>query len=88
MVEDDAFCTKTIANPSVPSTLIWDGGVKWSAQGWLSITTQHYAKNGEKLSVNTSAGAVQVILPQNPSQFEEIVFADHSGSWIVDNTLM
>jgi hypothetical protein len=29
MVEDDAFCTKTIANPSVPSTLTWDNGVKW-----------------------------------------------------------
>ena len=29
MVEDDAFCTKTIATPSTPSTLTWDGGVKW-----------------------------------------------------------
>jgi hypothetical protein len=88
MVEDDAFCTKTLATPSSASTLVWDNGVKWSAQGWLSITTQHYAKNGEKLSVNTSSGAVQVIIPQNPSQFEEIVFADHSGSWGTNNVLV
>jgi hypothetical protein len=29
MVEDDAFCTKTIANPSAKATLTWDNGVKW-----------------------------------------------------------
>jgi len=86
MVEDDAFCTKTLTTPSLPSTLVWDNGVKWRlSEGWQAISSQHYAKNGEKLSVNTSAGAVQVILPQNPSQFEEIVFADHSGSWGTNN---
>lgn len=89
LVEDDAFCTNAIATPSVPSTLTWDNGVKWlAAQGWQAITTQHYAKDGEKLSVNTSAGVVQIILPQNPSQFEEIVFADHSGSWGTNNVLV
>lgn len=89
VVEDDAFCTKTLATPSVASTLIWDNGVKWlAAQGWQSITTQHYAKNGEKLSVNTSGGAVQVILPNNPTQFEEIVFADHYGTWGTNNAIV
>jgi hypothetical protein len=29
MVEDDAFCTKTISNPSAKATLTWDNGVKW-----------------------------------------------------------
>ncbi len=82
MVEDDAFCTKTLATPASASTLVWDNGVKWvAAEGWQAITITHYAKNGEKLSVNSSGGPIQVILPQNPSQFEEIVFADHSGSW-------
>jgi len=89
MVEDDAFCTKTIANPSVPSTLTWDNGVKWlAAQGWKSITITHYAKNGEKLSVNSSGGPIQIILPQNPSQFEEIVFADHYNSWGTNNVTL
>jgi hypothetical protein len=88
MVEDDAFCTKTLSTPSSVSTLVWDSGIKWSAQGWLSITSQHYAKSGEKLSVNTSGGSIQVILPQNPNQFSEIVFADHSGSWGANNVLV
>ncbi len=89
IVEDDAFCTNSLASPLVPSTLIWENGVKWlAAQGWKSITSQHYAQSGEKLSVNTSAGVVQVILPQNPSQFEEIVFADHSGSWGTNNVFV
>jgi hypothetical protein len=33
MVEDDAFCTKTLANPSVPANLIWDNGIKWKTPG-------------------------------------------------------
>jgi hypothetical protein len=39
MVEDDAFCTKTIANPSAPSTLTWDNGVKWLAGATGSFTS-------------------------------------------------
>jgi hypothetical protein len=29
MVEDDAFCTKTLETPSGAATLVWDNGVKW-----------------------------------------------------------
>ena len=29
MVEDDAFCTKTLETPSAKATLTWDNGVKW-----------------------------------------------------------
>lgn len=86
VVEDDAFCTKTIATPNVPSTLVWNNGVKWdAAEGWQKITTTYFAKNKDKLSVNSSAGAVAIYLPQNPSQFDEIVFADQSGSWGTNN---
>jgi hypothetical protein len=86
VVEDDAFCTKTISSPSVPSTLAWDNGVKWIvAQGWLSISSQHYAKNGEKLSINSSGGPILIVLPEAPAQFNEIVFADHFNSWGTNN---
>jgi hypothetical protein len=86
MVEDDAFCTKTIANPSSPSTLTWDNGVKWlTAQGWQAISATHFAKAGEKLSVNSSTGPFNIILPQNPNQFDEIVFANHFNTWGTNN---
>jgi hypothetical protein len=86
MVEDDAFCTKTIANPSVPSTLTWDNGVKWlAAEGWQKITSTHFAKAGEKLSVNSLTGPFSIFLPQNPAQFDEIIFADHYVSWGTNN---
>ena len=89
MVEDDAFCTKTLATPQGPSTLLWDQGVRWrGGQGWQAITTTHYAKSGEKLSVNTSAGSIQIILPGNPSQFEEIYIADHYGTWATNNVFV
>jgi len=29
MVEDDAFCTKTLETPAAKSTLVWNDGVKW-----------------------------------------------------------
>lgn len=29
MVEDDAFCTKTLETPAAKATLTWDNGVKW-----------------------------------------------------------
>jgi hypothetical protein len=86
MVEDDAFCTKTISNPTSPSTLTWDNGVKWlAAEGWQKITATHYAKAGEKLSVNSVTGPFNIILPQNPAQFDEIIFADHYTSWGTNN---
>ncbi len=31
VVEDDAFCTKTLSTPSTPSVLSWDNGIKWKA---------------------------------------------------------
>jgi hypothetical protein len=86
MVEDDAFCTKTLETPSAPSTLTWDNGVKWLvAQGWQAITSAHPAKAGEKLSVNSSGGPILITLPESPAQFEEIVFADHFNSWGTNN---
>jgi hypothetical protein len=89
MVEDDAFCTKTLETPATKSTLVWDNGVKWfTTSGWQSITTQHYAKNEEKLSVNTGGGPVQIILPQNPGQLEEIALADHNGDWAANNVIV
>jgi hypothetical protein len=39
MVEDDAFCTKTIATPSTPSVLVWDNEVKWQKQNRISVPT-------------------------------------------------
>jgi hypothetical protein len=89
LVEDDAFCVKSLSSPSIPSTLIWNNGIKWfSSSGWQSITTQHYAVNGEKLSVNTAGGPVQIILPQNPGQLEEIALADHNGNWAANNVIV
>jgi hypothetical protein len=89
IVEDDAFCTKTLETPSSKSTLVWDNGVSWeSKQGWKSISSTYYAVDGDKLSVNTAAGVVQIILPQNPIQFEEIVFADQSGIWATNNVIV
>ena len=89
MVEDDAFCTKTLSTPTQPSTLIWDNGIKWNtSEGWKSITTQYFAKNKDKLSVNSSGGAIQIILPTNPIQFDEIVFADHYNSWGTNNVTL
>lgn len=32
VVEDSAACQKTLASPSVPSTLTWDNGLKWDSQ--------------------------------------------------------
>lgn len=86
LVEDDAFCTKTLQSPSSLSTLVWDNGIKWNAAlGWKAISVTYGAKSGEKLSVNSSAGSLQIILPPSPNQFEEIVLADASGSWGTNN---
>jgi hypothetical protein len=60
--------------------------VKWlAAEGWQKITATHYAKAGEKLSVNSVTGPFNIILPQNPAQFDEIIFADHYTSWGTNN---
>lgn len=86
VVEDDAFCTKTLATPSAFATLTWDNGVKWTtAAGWKAISSTHFAKAGDKLSVNSITGPFQITLPQNPNQFDEIVFADHYNSWGTNN---
>lgn len=86
LVEDDAFCTKTLETPVGISTLVWDNGVKWLVgQGWKSITTTHSAMSGEKLSVNSSGGPILIILPASPNQFDEIIFADQFNSWGTNN---
>jgi hypothetical protein len=86
VVEDDAFCAKTLATPAAPSTLTWDNGIKWaSASGWKAISSTHFAKAGEKLSVNSSGGPILITLPLNPNQFDEIVLADHYNSWGTNN---
>ena len=83
MVEDDAFCTKTLETPSGTATLVWDNGIKWS--GWKAISSSYGAKTGEKLSVNSSTGSFQISLPSNPDQFDEVTFADHNASWGTNN---
>lgn len=89
IVEDDAFCTKTLSTPTTKSTLVWNNGIQWTTtSGWQSITTQYNAKSGDKLSVNTSGGSVQVVLPPNPFQFDEIYFADHYGTWGTNNAIV
>lgn len=89
LVEDDAFCTKTLANPNENAQLVWENGVKWKTGfGWKSISSLYYAQNFDKLSVNSAAGAILIYLPQNPSQFDEIVFADQSGSWGTNNVTL
>lgn len=104
VVEDDAFCTKTLSTPEQDAVLVNDGGVKWlvppagkstlqfdngikwvSGEGWTPVTITHFAKSGEKLSVNSSAGPLLVYLPENPNQFDEIYFADHYASWGTNN---
>lgn len=89
MVEDDAFCTKTLTNPSAPAMLAWDNGIKWlMGQGWKVITATYFAKAGEKLSVNSISGPFQITLPLNPSQFDEIVMADHFQTWETNNVTL
>jgi hypothetical protein len=39
MVEDDAFCTKTLETPAVASSLVWENGVKWQAGASGSFTS-------------------------------------------------
>jgi hypothetical protein len=86
LVEDDAFCTKTLATPSAPSTLVWDNGIKWLAgQGWQAISSTYSAKNGDKLSVNSTTGPFNITLPPSPAQFDEIILADHYDSWGTNN---
>jgi hypothetical protein len=90
LVEDDAFCTKTLVTPSEPSTLTWDNGVKWTAfnSEWKAITSTYLAKAREKLSVNSSGGSIIITLPLNPMQFDEIIFADQNNSWGTNNVFV
>lgn len=90
MVEDDAFCTKTLQTPSQKSYMVWDGGVKWASNisGWKTITQNYFASADERLSVNTTAGSVQITLPVNPAQYAEIVMADHFASWGTNNVFV
>lgn len=48
MVEDDAFCTKTLETPSVAATLVWNNGVKWQKQNNISVPT--FANNAAALA--------------------------------------
>lgn len=62
MVEDDAFCTKTLANPTTKSWLIWDAG----SPGVLSgIKWEEYAALYLEKSGGTMTG--ELILNANPS---------------------
>jgi hypothetical protein len=87
VVEDDSFCTKTLQSPSQKSYMVWDGGVKWDSNisDWQTITQNYIASDGEKLSINTTSGSVQITLPANPAQYSEIVMADSTGSWGTNN---
>jgi hypothetical protein len=89
LVEDEAFCQKALTSPTVPASLVWDNGIKWLiGQGWQAITATHFAKAGEKLSVNSATGPFQITLPLNPSQFDEIIFADHFQTWETNNVTL
>jgi hypothetical protein len=107
VVEDDAFCTKTLASsdsasllindsgvkwltaPNENATLVYNNGIKWSVYGsWKLVTSTYFASFGEKLSVNSVIGGFNIYLPQNPSQFDEITFADHYNTWGVNNVII
>jgi hypothetical protein len=89
LVEDEAFCQKALTSPTAYSTLIWDGSIKWAqSSGWQSISSAYFAKAGDKLSVNTSGGVVQITLPATPNQFDEITFADHYNAWGTNNVIV
>ena len=68
MVEDDAFCSKTIETPSVKSALIWDNGVKWKKDNSAILPT--YADNASAIAggliVNdiykTAAGELRIVV--------------------------
>jgi hypothetical protein len=49
VVEDDAFCTKTLATPTEPSTLVWDNEVKWQKRNtFANLPT--YANNAAAIA--------------------------------------
>jgi hypothetical protein len=52
---------------------------------WLSKTSAYTAVNGDNISANTTAGAFTITLPLAPSQFEQVVFADHFRTWDTNN---
>lgn len=85
LVEDDSFCTKALAAPSGRASIVFDNGiVSWELQSetvWTAITSGYLASAGQKISANTGAGAFAITLPATPSQFDEIVFANHFNSW-------
>jgi len=61
VVEDDAFCTKTLTNPATKSWLIWDNGIKWEEYAALTgpLTTNSTilaTGNSSKIGYNTGAG--------------------------------
>lgn len=86
LVEDEAFCQKALTSPTVPSSLIWNNGIKWLTQnGWQAINSAYFARNGDKLSANSISGPFQIVLPQNPFQFDEILIADHFQTWGTNN---
>ena len=86
LVEDEAFCQKALTSPTVPASLIWDNGIKWLTQnGWQAINSTYFAKNGDKLSVNSATGPFSIVLQQNPQQFTEITLADHFQTWGTNN---
>lgn len=89
MVEDDSFCTKTLATPDSFSTIVYDNGIKWVAGiGWKNITQNYSASSLDKLSVNSSSNSILITLPQSPGQFAEIIFADHFNSWGTNNVTL
>lgn len=86
LVEDEAFCQKALTSPTTPASLIWDNGIKWLVQnGWQAINSTYFAKNEDKLSLNSTTGTFQIVLPSSPAQFTEIVLADHFNTWGVNN---
>jgi hypothetical protein len=49
MVEDDAFCTKTLATPSGKAILVWDNGVKW--QEVVGVSGSFTSNDGKTITV-------------------------------------
>ena len=52
VVEDDAFCTKTLANPTTPSSLVWDNGIKWEPSTSLFDEYTNFKSTGSTTGRN------------------------------------
>lgn len=50
-----------------------------SEKNWQLITTTHTAESGERLMIDSSAGAFSITLPASPTQGDYVQFSDGAG---------